>query len=89
MRNAGVVEALAGRRRLGARRGAAALRAAMQLDEHLGDVTSFVAQLLVRDGRPAARRRCGSCSARLYGPGDPRARVAERNARAVSARPQP
>ena len=53
MRNAGVAEALeAGGG--SARAAAPQARVAMQLDEHLGDVANLVAQLLVRDGRPAA-----------------------------------
>jgi len=85
MRNTGVVDAM--QANAGSVRAAApALREAMQLDEHLGDVTSFVAQLLLRDGRPDGAARMWELSARLYPPGDPRGRAAERNARAVSAR---
>jgi tetratricopeptide (TPR) repeat protein len=83
LRNAGIVEAL-GESGGSARGAASGLRDAMRLDEHLGDVAAFLAQLLLRDGRPAGAARMWSVAAQLYGPGDPRARIAARNARALA-----
>jgi len=86
MRNAGVVEALeAGGG--SARAAAPQARVAMQLDEHLGDVANLVAQLLVRDGRPAAAAQAWENAARLYGPATPRGRRALQNARALARKP--
>jgi len=84
LRNAGVVEALEGAH--GSVRAAApqALEA-MQLDEHLGDVAGLVAQLLLRDGRPAGAANLWETAARLYGPETARGRRARRNARALAA----
>jgi Tfp pilus assembly protein PilF len=82
MRNAGVAEALeAGGG--SARAAAPQARVAMQLDEHLGDVANLVAQLLVRDGRPAAAAQAWETAARLYGPATPRGRRALQDARAL------
>jgi len=85
MRNAGVVDALeAGGG--SARAAAPQARVAMQLDEHLGDVANLVAQLLMRDGRPAAAAQAWENASRLYGPGTPRGRRALQDARAVARR---
>ena len=82
MRNAGVAEALeAGGG--SARAAAPQARVAMQLDEHLGDVANLVAQLLVRDGRPAAAVQAWETAAQLYGPATPRGRRALQDARAL------
>jgi tetratricopeptide (TPR) repeat protein len=82
LRNAGVVEALEGAR--GSVRAAAPkAREAMQLDEHLGDIASLVAQLLLRDGRRAGAASLWETSARLYGPETARGRRARQNARAL------
>lgn len=83
LRNAGIVEALG--ESGGSVRGAASgVRRAMDLDEHLGDVASFLAQLLLRDGQPAGAARMWDVAARLYAPGDARSRIAARNARSLA-----
>jgi len=83
MRNAGVADALeAGGG--SARAAAPQARVAMQLDEHLGDVANLVAQLLMRDGRPAAAAQAWENAARLYGPATPRGRRALQDARALA-----
>ncbi len=87
MRNAGMIEALEGAHG-SARAAAPQAREAMQLDEHLGDVASLVAQLLMRDGRPAGAANLWEAAARLYGPETARGRRARRNAQAVAAAPR-
>ena len=56
----------------------------MQLDEHLGDVASLVAQLLLRDGRPAGAASLWETAARLYGPETARGRRARQNAQTIA-----
>ncbi len=54
-------------------------REAMQLDDHLGDVSNLLGHLMLRDGRPAAAALWWEAAARFYGPRSPRGReVAER-----------
>jgi len=59
------------------------LRAATVLDDHLGDVATFVAELLVRDGRLDAGVRMLEGAARLYGPGTAHGRRALDRARSL------
>jgi tetratricopeptide (TPR) repeat protein len=83
LRNAGVLGALEGAH--GSVRAAAPqARAAMQLDEHLGDVASLVAQLLLRDGRRAGAASLWETAARLYGPETARGRGARQNAQTIA-----
>ena len=83
LRNAGIVEALGASG--GSVRGAApGVREATRMDEHLGDVAGLLARLLLRDGQPAGSARMWDAASRLYAPGDPRARIAARNARALA-----
>ena len=83
LRNAGVTAALEASQ--GSLRAAAPqVRNAVQLDEHLGDVADLVAQLLLRDGRPAAAVRAWETAAALYGVESPRGRRARRNAVAIA-----
>jgi hypothetical protein len=84
LRNAGVLQALdaADGSPLVAAPG---LRAATELDEQLGDVASFVAELLLRDGRRAASAAMFETAARLYGPATVRGRRARERARALGA----
>jgi tetratricopeptide (TPR) repeat protein len=84
MRNAGIVDALESNRG-SARAAGVQIGEAKLLDEHLGDVASLLAHLLLRDGQPAGATRMWLIAARLYGPGDARARLAIRNARALGA----
>ena len=83
LRNAGVVEALEGAHG-SARAAAPQAREAMQLDEHLGDVASLVAQLMLRDGQPAGAASLWETAARLYGPETMRGRRARQNAQAIA-----
>jgi tetratricopeptide (TPR) repeat protein len=83
LRNAGVVEALEGAHG-SARAAAPQARQAMQLDEHLGDVASLVAQLMMRDGQPAGAASLWETAARLYGPETMRGRRARQNAQAIA-----
>lgn len=83
LRNAGIVEAL-GVSGGSVRAAAPAVRDATRMDEHLGDVASFLAQLLLRDGQPGGAARMWDAAAQLYPPGDTRARIAARNARALA-----
>ncbi|RIL06851.1 MAG: hypothetical protein DCC71_05125, partial [Proteobacteria bacterium] len=85
LRNAGVAEALAGPGG-SLRAGAADVRSATALDEHLGDVASFVAQLLLHDGQRAGAALMWDAAGRLYGPADARGRRALRNAQALAGR---
>ena len=83
LRNAGVREALAASE--GSVRAAAPqLRQAIALDDHLGDVASFVGELLLRDGRRPGAARLFAIASSLYGAGDPRARRALERARALA-----
>jgi tetratricopeptide (TPR) repeat protein len=84
LRNAGVLQALdaSDGSPLAAAPG---LRAATELDEQLGDVASFVAELLLRDGRRAASAAMFETAARLYGPATVRGRRARERARALGA----
>jgi hypothetical protein len=82
LRNAGVVDALEESR--GSVRGAAhPIRRAIALDAHLGDVASFVGELLRRDGHPRAAAHLFEIAGQLYGTGDPRGRRAFERARAL------
>ena len=56
----------------------------MQFDEHPGDVASLVAELLVRDRRPAAAAQAWETAALLYGPATPRGRRALQSARTLA-----
>lgn len=83
-RQLGLLDALeAGResRFLAARRA----RQVRELDEHLGDVTELLGQLVLRDGRPAAAAVLMDTAARLYGPGTPRGRAALAQARRLES----
>jgi hypothetical protein len=84
LRNAGVVTALdaAGGSWLSA---AGEVQTAMALDDHLGDVASFLAQLLARDGRRPASAAMWETAARLYGPASERGRNARQRGRALAA----
>ena len=62
----------------------ARLRKEIALDDHLGDVASFVGELLLRDGRRPGAARLFAIAASLYGAGDPRARRAHERARTLS-----
>ena len=83
LRNAGVLEAIDGAHG-SARAAAPQAREAMQLDEHLGDVAGLVAQLLLRDGRPAGAANLWETAAKLYGPDTARGRRARQNAQAIA-----
>jgi tetratricopeptide (TPR) repeat protein len=82
LRKAGVLEALEGSG--GSLRGASfGVQRAIALDAHLGDVASFVAELLRREGKPRAAARLFEIAAQLYGAGDARGRRALDRARAL------
>lgn len=71
LRQSGIREALAASG--GSLRAAAPqVRTELGLDDHLGDVSSFVGELLARDRRPAAAARLHEIAAQLYGPGTAR-----------------
>ena len=84
MRNAGILDALEANAG-SARASAAQIGAATVIDEHLGDVASLLAQLLLRDGRRAQATQMWIAAGRLYGPADPRGAAALRNARALGS----
>jgi hypothetical protein len=83
LRNAGLKEALEASD--GSVRAAAPqVRAATQLDDHLGDVADLVAHLLLRDGRPASAARAWETASHLYGLKSVRGKAARHNAQALA-----
>jgi tetratricopeptide (TPR) repeat protein len=84
MRRLGIAQAMEARqesRFLAARQA----REAGKLDPHLGDVSRFLAVLLLRDGQPEPAAFLLRNAARLYGPQSARGRAALAQARAVEA----
>ncbi len=82
LRNAGMAEALERYRASGvpARR---RVQAATRLDPHLADVSVFLAQLLVADGRRAEAMMLLDLAAQLYGPRSGRGRAVAASARSL------